>query len=76
MKAWAACDKYSVFWMLEFSGNYCPGLETGWTKLVFLYTIFFSYFLFQCDSQEIIGFYGAFFTENRISICTEFMDGK
>lgn len=31
--------------------------------------------LYKCDSPEIIGFYGAFFTENRISICTEFMDG-
>ncbi|MGH0167716.1 UNVERIFIED_CONTAM: hypothetical protein FKN15_052890 [Acipenser sinensis] len=28
----------------------------------------------QCDSSYIIGFYGAFFVENRISICTEFMD--
>jgi hypothetical protein len=32
--------------------------------------------LLQCDSSYIIGFYGAFFVENRISICTEFMDGK
>ncbi|XP_030832379.1 dual specificity mitogen-activated protein kinase kinase 5 isoform X2 [Strongylocentrotus purpuratus] len=31
--------------------------------------------LYKCDSPFIIGFYGAFFTENRISICTEFMDG-
>jgi mitogen-activated protein kinase kinase 5 len=31
--------------------------------------------LHQCHSQYIIGFYGAFFLENRISICTEFMDG-
>ncbi|CAH1253385.1 dual specificity mitogen-activated protein kinase kinase 5-like isoform X1 [Branchiostoma lanceolatum] len=31
--------------------------------------------LYRCDSPHIIGFYGAFFTENRISICTEFMDG-
>ncbi|XP_033634118.1 dual specificity mitogen-activated protein kinase kinase 5-like isoform X1 [Asterias rubens] len=31
--------------------------------------------LYKCDSSFIIGFYGAFFTENRISICTEFMDG-
>lgn len=30
--------------------------------------------LFQCDTQYIIGFHGAFFTENKISICTEFMD--
>ncbi|MGH0180000.1 UNVERIFIED_CONTAM: hypothetical protein FKN15_003205 [Acipenser sinensis] len=28
----------------------------------------------KCDSSYIIGFYGAFFVENRISICTEFMD--
>lgn len=33
-------------------------------------------FLLQCDSSYIIGFYGAFFVENRISICTEFMDGE
>ncbi|KAM9311943.1 dual specificity mitogen-activated protein kinase kinase 5 [Gastrophryne carolinensis] len=31
--------------------------------------------LYKCDSLYIIGFYGAFFAENRISICTEFMDG-
>ncbi|XP_072326563.1 dual specificity mitogen-activated protein kinase kinase 5 isoform X11 [Scyliorhinus torazame] len=31
--------------------------------------------LYKCDSAYIIGFYGAFFVENRISICTEFMDG-
>eukprot|EP00106_Octopus_bimaculoides_P005021 XP_014772463.1 PREDICTED: dual specificity mitogen-activated protein kinase kinase 5-like [Octopus bimaculoides] len=31
--------------------------------------------LCQCHSPAIIGFYGAFFVENRISICTEFMDG-
>uniref|UniRef100_A0A8C5MMW2 Dual specificity mitogen-activated protein kinase kinase 5 n=1 Tax=Leptobrachium leishanense TaxID=445787 RepID=A0A8C5MMW2_9ANUR len=31
--------------------------------------------LYKCDSMYIIGFYGAFFVENRISICTEFMDG-
>lgn len=30
----------------------------------------------QCDSPYIITFFGAFFVENRISICTEFMDGK
>jgi mitogen-activated protein kinase kinase 5 len=29
----------------------------------------------QCDSKYIIGFYGAFFQENKISICTEYMDG-
>uniref|UniRef100_A0A4W3JU00 mitogen-activated protein kinase kinase n=1 Tax=Callorhinchus milii TaxID=7868 RepID=A0A4W3JU00_CALMI len=32
--------------------------------------------LYKCDSSYIIGFYGAFFVENRISICTEFMDGE
>ncbi|KAL5004193.1 hypothetical protein ScPMuIL_017649 [Solemya velum] len=31
--------------------------------------------LYKCHSPAIIGFYGAFFMENRISICTEFMDG-
>ncbi|XP_075431576.1 dual specificity mitogen-activated protein kinase kinase 5 [Ascaphus truei] len=31
--------------------------------------------LYKCDSAYVIGFYGAFFVENRISICTEFMDG-
>lgn len=31
--------------------------------------------LCKCHSPSIIGFYGAFFVENRISICTEFMDG-
>lgn len=31
--------------------------------------------LYRCESPNIIGFYGAFFLENRISICTEFMDG-
>ncbi|XP_063781617.1 dual specificity mitogen-activated protein kinase kinase 5 isoform X2 [Pseudophryne corroboree] len=31
--------------------------------------------LYKCDSPYIIGFYGAFFAENRISICTEYMDG-
>ncbi|XP_052793272.1 dual specificity mitogen-activated protein kinase kinase 5-like [Mya arenaria] len=31
--------------------------------------------LHKCDSPSIIGFYGAFFIENRISICTEYMDG-
>ena len=36
----------------------------------------FVLFLLQCDSSYIIGFYGAFFVENRISICTEFMDGE
>ncbi|XP_052101658.1 dual specificity mitogen-activated protein kinase kinase 5-like [Mytilus californianus] len=29
----------------------------------------------KCNSPVIIGFYKAFFVENRISICTEFMDG-
>lgn len=31
--------------------------------------------LHKCNSWHIIGFYGAFFSENRISICTEYMDG-
>ncbi|XP_041368446.1 dual specificity mitogen-activated protein kinase kinase 5-like isoform X2 [Gigantopelta aegis] len=31
--------------------------------------------LYKCQSRSIIAFYGAFFLENRISICTEFMDG-
>ena len=31
--------------------------------------------LFQCNSQHIIGFHGAFFMENKISMCTEYMDG-
>ncbi|XP_043100566.1 dual specificity mitogen-activated protein kinase kinase 5 isoform X1 [Puntigrus tetrazona] len=31
--------------------------------------------LYKCDSPYIIKFYSAFFVENRISICTEFMDG-
>jgi len=31
--------------------------------------------LFQCNSQHIIGFHGAFFMENKISMCMEFMDG-
>ncbi|XP_012558557.2 dual specificity mitogen-activated protein kinase kinase 5 isoform X1 [Hydra vulgaris] len=30
--------------------------------------------LFQCNSPYIISFYGAFFTENKISMCTEYMD--
>lgn len=30
----------------------------------------------QCDSPYIITFFSAFFVENRISICTEFMDGE
>ena len=31
--------------------------------------------LFTCNSAYIIEFYGAFFIENKISICTEFMNG-
>ncbi|XP_013415711.1 dual specificity mitogen-activated protein kinase kinase 5 isoform X2 [Lingula anatina] len=31
--------------------------------------------LYKSNSPMIIGFYGAYFIENRISICTEFMDG-
>uniref|UniRef100_A0A3P9JSN7 Mitogen-activated protein kinase kinase 5 n=1 Tax=Oryzias latipes TaxID=8090 RepID=A0A3P9JSN7_ORYLA len=30
--------------------------------------------LYKCDSPYIITFFSAFFVENRISICTEFMD--
>ena len=40
----------------------------------FIYN-YIHFFLFQCNSPVIIGFYKAFFVENRISICTEFMDG-
>lgn len=29
----------------------------------------------KCSSPFIINYYGAFFSENRIKICTEFMDG-
>ncbi|KAL4227617.1 hypothetical protein ACF0H5_013058 [Mactra antiquata] len=31
--------------------------------------------LYKCNSPSIIAFYGAFFIENQISICTEFMNG-
>nr|XP_061831262.1 dual specificity mitogen-activated protein kinase kinase 5-like isoform X3 [Nerophis lumbriciformis] len=31
--------------------------------------------LYKCDSPYIITFFSAFFVENRISICTEYMDG-
>ncbi|ESP00512.1 hypothetical protein LOTGIDRAFT_157785 [Lottia gigantea] len=31
--------------------------------------------LHKCNSVSIIAFYGAFFNENKISICTEYMDG-
>ncbi|KAK0048963.1 dual specificity mitogen-activated protein kinase kinase 5-like isoform X1, partial [Biomphalaria pfeifferi] len=31
--------------------------------------------LYKCHCRMIISFYGAYFFENRISICTEFMDG-
>lgn len=31
--------------------------------------------LFTCHSKLIIAFHGAFFIENKISMCTEFMDG-
>ncbi|KAL3865518.1 hypothetical protein ACJMK2_042894 [Sinanodonta woodiana] len=31
--------------------------------------------LYKCQSPAIITFYGAYFKENRISMCTEFMDG-
>lgn len=31
--------------------------------------------LYKCNSRMIISFFGAFFFDNKISICTEFMDG-
>ncbi|RUS77405.1 hypothetical protein EGW08_014824 [Elysia chlorotica] len=31
--------------------------------------------LYKCNSRMIISFYGAFFCENSVSICTEYMDG-
>jgi mitogen-activated protein kinase kinase 5 len=31
--------------------------------------------LYKCNSRMIISFFGAFFLENKISICTEYMDG-
>ncbi|KAH9487860.1 Dual specificity mitogen-activated protein kinase kinase 5 [Bulinus truncatus] len=31
--------------------------------------------LYKCNCRMIISFYGAFFFENRIFMCTEFMDG-
>ncbi|KAK2189509.1 hypothetical protein NP493_104g00028 [Ridgeia piscesae] len=31
--------------------------------------------LYRCHCAVIISFYGAYFVENRISICTEYMDG-
>ncbi|XP_070541793.1 dual specificity mitogen-activated protein kinase kinase 5-like isoform X2 [Ptychodera flava] len=31
--------------------------------------------LYKCNFPVIIGFFGAFFAENKISICTEYMDG-
>lgn len=31
--------------------------------------------LYKCNSRMIISFYGAFFSENCVSICTEYMDG-
>ncbi|XP_074651065.1 dual specificity mitogen-activated protein kinase kinase 5-like isoform X2 [Tubulanus polymorphus] len=31
--------------------------------------------LYKCNSDSIISFFGAFFAESRISICTEHMDG-
>lgn len=46
---------------------------SSWWKLS-LYSINLT--LFQCQSPVIIGFYKAFFNENRIYICTEFMDGE
>lgn len=38
-------------------------------------TIYLFVFALQCNSPVIIDFYGAYFIENRISICTEYMDG-
>ena len=31
--------------------------------------------LHKCKSEHIIAYFGAFFSENRIKICTEYMDG-
>ena len=45
-----------------------------WRCVAYFLTLFL--FVFQCNSSVIIGFYGAFFQENQISMCTEFMDGK
>ena len=37
---------------------------------------FYSIFYFRCNgSPYIIAFFGAFFDENRVLLCTEFMDG-
>lgn len=41
-----------------------------------LYDNIFCALKLQCDSPYIITFFSAFFVENRISICTEFMDGE
>lgn len=41
-----------------------------------LYDHIFCALKLQCDSPYIITFFSAFFVENRISICTEFMDGE
>lgn len=32
--------------------------------------------LYQCHSDYIIAFYGAYFLDNRISVCAEYMDGR
>ncbi len=37
--------------------------------------MWFVVIFFQCKSPSIIDFYGAFFKENQIFMCTEFMDG-
>lgn len=42
----------------------------------FLLCNYYLFFWLQCDSPYIITFFSAFFVENRISICTEFMDGE
>ena len=44
--------------------------------ILFAPMIIISSILLQTKSTSIIDFYGAFFVDNRISICTEFMDGK
>lgn len=56
----------------KFSHTITSPISSCW-KLS-LYSI--NLMLFQCQSPVIIGFYKAFFNENRIYICTEFMDGE
>lgn len=62
---------YKVFLFLPLLIMFAEGLDAE----AFFYMLLFS-FILQCDSSYIIGFYGAFFVENRISLCTEFMDGE